>query len=200
MRPFEVLVTGYPNSGTSYMAELVHEFGFAVGPKPLLKEGDSHNPWGYWEFLPIRTVFWKALLGFNPMSIPAEAMTLPSKDADQIFGIARTYQVECYKDNALPLGYGGFPEYSKILVMTRNPRTLYDRYYARNYSWPAFFNCWQSYAGLVRDMSTSREVLSINYETFGSDLERAVRRVGKFVDKPFSPRLLKVYRRKRWVG
>ena len=56
----EVLVGGFPNSGTSFLCHLVVQLGKSAGSPENLKGPDSHNRWGYFEHLPIRELVWEA--------------------------------------------------------------------------------------------------------------------------------------------
>ena len=48
-----IIILGAERSGTSVVAEMVHEWGAYVGPPEELTPADEHNPRGYWEYKPI---------------------------------------------------------------------------------------------------------------------------------------------------
>ena len=52
-KPLKVVITGPPRSGTSFLAGLVTGMGLSPGPKEWLKDADEHNPYGYFECLPL---------------------------------------------------------------------------------------------------------------------------------------------------
>lgn len=56
----EILIGGFPNSGTSFLCHLVVQLGKSPGSSENLKGADSHNRWGYFEHLPIRELVWEA--------------------------------------------------------------------------------------------------------------------------------------------
>ena len=51
--PRPILVIGPERSGTSLVTSIIHSWGAYAGNPEHLKEGDVHNPRGYYEYLPI---------------------------------------------------------------------------------------------------------------------------------------------------
>ena len=67
-----ILVTGFPNSGTSFLCNLFVAMGFHPGSEENLKPADDHNRYGYWEHLPIRKELWPELGNIPSLHIPHE--------------------------------------------------------------------------------------------------------------------------------
>ena len=57
----EILITGFPNSGTSFLCNLIVALGKSAGSSQNLKKGDKHNRWGYFEHSKLGEVRWRAM-------------------------------------------------------------------------------------------------------------------------------------------
>ena len=57
----EILIAGFPNSGTSFLCNLIVVLGKSPGSWRNLKGADWHNRWGYFEHLKMREIVWGIL-------------------------------------------------------------------------------------------------------------------------------------------
>jgi len=192
----KVLVGGYPNSGTSFLCNLISEIGLNTGFKKDLKQADSHNRYGYFENIKIRNETWKILeekrftpwaddfLSKNPLKIEKNQV---SEIMTNIDNIIQKDNVQLYKDNAVPLIYKLFKTNVRIIIIERFPRNIYDSpRKAKRDKMPVpydkFLESYERYKILAQKMSEEREVLFVQYEAFAHNFDREVIRMLKFLD------------------
>jgi hypothetical protein len=192
----DILVTGFPNSGTSFMLEFVKEAtGLSPGSEHNLKGADSHNRYGYWEHLPIRNVSWSLMGGgLSVRNLPDGPLPRNEEVAENILCLAERDNVQVYKDNALPIVYRSFPEDVKVITIGRKPQTIYDRYYADRMGEKAFRKAWCRYWDLNKLMSTERQVLVVFYEWFDYDPKFTMGVVCRYLDAPYREGLRETWR------
>ena len=196
----EVLVTGFPNCGTSFLCELVAAMGFDPGSKHWLKGADDHNRYGYWEHLQMRRWSWEAAGGKDAVmatlagAMPEDPLPYHERAAIAIERWAGYDRVEVYKDAILPLVYHSFPAHPCIVTIGRNLKTVYGGYFADAMGADAFVTMWARYWSLVQDMAARRDVLQVRYEDFADDTEEAIRRVCRFVGRDYSDELRMIWR------
>ena len=189
----KILVTGFANSGTSFMCELVASMGFSAGTR--LKGGDEHNPFGYWEHLPIRDMVWGRVGNFNERRIPDRPVD-PSRWPSAISMMqdaARQDHVEVYKDCTGPWSYPLLASIERVVVITRDVSTLYERYYT-DWSFAEFSEVHSKYHDLADDMSFEIPTMMIGYEDFSHDIALAIGIVCRFLGQPYDHRLTSVFR------
>jgi hypothetical protein len=125
-----ILVTGFPNSGTSFLTNLIVEMGFNPGTR--LKGPDNHNRWGYYENLDIRDLTWGAIGGkFDPFlhHTPFDGWGNTKVDlAKKIVEIVKDQGVEIYKDCAAPYLWEVLLDTTHIVVIRRCERDLWKHY------------------------------------------------------------------------
>lgn len=191
-----VLATGFPNSGTSFLLEFIKEAtGLHAGRESNLKSGDNHNPYGYWEHLPVRALSWSLIDDMLDIKgLPGKPLPRNDKVASDILREAERDNVRIYKDNALPIVYRSFPDYAKIISIYRHPDSIYPRYYSEFMSEKAFRRAWRRYWNLNNLMSNEREVYTVFYEWFGYDTIFAMKTVCKYLGVPYREELQEVWR------
>ena len=191
----KVLVTGFPNSGTSFMMEFcVKATGLNPGSERNLKGPDSHNRYGYWEHLQIRRVAWSLFGGgFRVRAIPEEPYPRDEAVASGILEQAEKDGVEIYKDPTLPLTYRSFPEDVKIICISRSPTLLRGRYY-EDLAPGEFTRSYTRYLLLAHEMAGKRDVLHTAYDFFHMSFEGLAEMACEFLDVPYREELRETWR------
>lgn len=191
----EILITGFPNSGTSFLCHLVVLLGKSPGNYKDLKGPDWHNRWGYFENLKMREVVWKFLPEkefkiYEKGFLPDRPYTFKERELkvyrNKIIMLANYENIQVYKDNALPLFYKIFPSFTKILIIRRDPLKCYLSSVKGGHSrlplsFKEFSKIYKKYYNLVKIMMDQRESLEVNYEHFQEDFGGAVFKIGKFI-------------------
>lgn len=202
----QIIVGGFPNSGTSFLCHLVSEMGFSAGSPHYLKPPDTHNQWGYWEHLIVRMAAWKGLLpqGYlNVFGLPNSTLTRNNNIASLIQFVAKIDKVQVYKDNALPVIWRSFSPEAKYILIRRSPRDCYlspGRAGMPGYScgFTAFETAYNKYRSLELQMSLAHDMdlLIVHYEDFCCDLTRQIQFIIDFleVEEPDLERLKATFR------
>lgn len=176
-----VVVTGFPHSGTSYMANLVAEMGFNPGPKDHLKGANRMNRKGHWENLKIRNPIWREVFKrepnpFDPNFYHQQPKPIQTKLVQETERYIGEHRIQMYKDTFYPMLHHYLPAPDLVLVVRRDPHDIFEspfRYgmeHAR--SWPEFQHChalWWERLYQVRESGQWLDGLIINYEGFPSD-------------------------------
>lgn len=191
----EILITGFPNSGTSFLCNLLVALGKSPGDPKNLKKGDKHNRWGYFEHLGMREISHRVL----PQGYfrPWEQGILPQKPhsfspeklkeySQKISEIAQRDNVQVYKDNALPLVFRIFPREARYIVIKRDPKKCYQSPQKGGHSkiscsFEEFLGYYQKYYDLVRQMSQELDCLEINYEDFYESFNETLSKIAQFI-------------------
>lgn len=190
----KIIVTGFANSGTSFMTELVSRMGFSPGSMHFLKRKDRHNRYGYWEHVPMRRLEWQRD-SFDERQIPS----CPVEPDDRIFNdiarLANTDGIEAYKATTLPWTYPWFGAKRAVLIR-RSANVLYERYYRRaGWSMGEFRSAHTRYHDLAaKYLDATWNVLWVEYESFFDNTRAATTAICEFLDRPFTPGLLRVWR------
>lgn len=185
----EVLIGGYPNSGTSFLCHLIVQLGKSPGSQKNLKGPDEHNRWGYFEHLPLRKLVWEAgdFQQFTPHIkgfLPAKPLDFDDKDElrSSICAIASEDNVEVYKDNSLPLTFRLFPKGSKFLIITRQVGAVYTSPRKAGMPSPSYTleelqERHSRYQELVSVMKDEVDCLTVRYEEFNTQFEKSLKRI-----------------------
>jgi hypothetical protein len=181
----EIIIGGYPNSGTSFLCNLVVQLGKSPGSPHNLKGADAHNRWGYFEHLPIRKLVWEA--GGWRQFVPERQGFLP--DEPLVFDnsahsgypyrirmLAQQDGVQVYKDNSLALVFRLFPRTSKYIAISRKVEAIYespkksggDGYQC---SLEELYASHRKYYQLVNMMAKEVDCLTIQYESFKTNFD-----------------------------
>ncbi|MFB6273729.1 MAG: hypothetical protein ABEL51_12620, partial [Salinibacter sp.] len=104
--PLQIIVTGQPRSGTSFLAGLLSRMGLSAGPIEWLKSADEHNPYGYFECLPLLHLSEEILAdlggGVNDVPrLPEDWTSQLHQEKRRIQEIVTSGGIELYKDNRL---------------------------------------------------------------------------------------------------
>lgn len=195
MKP-EVIVSGFPNTGTSFLCNLIVALGKSPGKSVDLKDADKHNRYGYFENLKLRAITYEAL--GRDYFMPWEKGYLPDKPyifelnklekySSIIRDIAENDNVEVYKDNTTPLIFRIFPKEAKYINIRRNPEKIYESpqkgghsKIACNYS--EFKEYYNKYQGLVKQMSKEVDCIDVNYEDFFDDLDNTIYKIAHHIE------------------
>ena len=192
----EVLVAGMPNSGTSFMTELVVKAtSLSPGPAEGLKKGDKHNRHGYWEYLPLRNYIWQHTTDgtFSEREIPSSPLPYREAEAKWIASIAEAANVQVFKCFKLPWMYSWFGGPRKAVLIMRNPLTLYNRYYkAAGWELNEYRATHARYYDLAaKHLEAEWNVKWVDYEAFSRDLEAAILDVCIFLNCSPLPQVLR---------
>lgn len=188
-----ILVTGFPNTGTSFIAELVVAMGFSPGDPRYLRHADGHNRFGYWEHDRLHSLAREVpqVAGFHAhvlSSHPAEIFNLSHHPVSRsVLQLCAKERVEVYKDNALPVFYTLFPSRCKVIVVKRGWGDAYrsGKYEASdNLSFDDFCEAYDSYYSLVSQMCLRRDCIQTNYDDFAIEIDREIGRIAAFVEAP----------------
>ena len=197
----KVLIAGFPNSGTSFLCNLVSELGFSAGPAHELKQADDHNRWGYWEHRPIYRFIRSVLDGptrFTAEDIPDETYSFPMEPNTKIALLATRDSVMVYKDCGIPLFYRLFSPDAKIIVIGRNEVDLLASsglsHLGYDFTRRTLQSAQDKYIHLVSMMSDERDVIGVNYDAFRDDFYEEAQRVCDFLDVPTKDDLHKIFR------
>jgi len=190
----DVITAGFANSGTSFLTELVASMGFSPGSSRLLKMGDGHNRYGYWEHLPMRAVEWQRGR-FDERKIPSVPYPSHDRISRDIAELARTDNIEVYKATTLPWTYRWFSAGRAVLIR-RSADTLYERYYEGvGWSLNGFRAAHAKYYDLAaKHLDAEWDVLWLEYESFADNLTASITAVCEFLGRPFTQSLLHIWR------
>lgn len=118
----KVLVTGFPGTGTSVVADVLSHGGLQFGCESDLKQRDRHNPYGYFEHMGIRSLTWEPIEGvFNCFSLTQlnevqSAYRRVGIKVDRIKELLEEQDIQCYKDNALPFFFERFGFQATVVI------------------------------------------------------------------------------------
>lgn len=205
MKPLpEILITGFPNSGTSFLCNLIVALGKSPGSSRDLKKGDSHNRYGYFENLKMREItykalghdyfkFWeKELIDQHPIFFSPEKLTEYSQ---KIIGTAQKDNIEVYKDNIIPLIFRIFPKESKFINIKRDPKKCYESPRKGGHSeipcsFEEFLDAYNKYQELVKQMAKEVRCFQVNYEDFYDNFDEALTKITEFIGVEVNPEKL----------
>jgi hypothetical protein len=185
----KVLVTGHPNSGTSFLCELVAAMGFSPGDPRCLKPADGHNPHGYWEHVPLREHV-RSLGGYSDWmhvtgGYPPEPLEFTPEEKQRTAMLFEGAGVEVFKETGLPVMYRLFLLDSAYLIIERDARAMYESqgsdYEERDISFDGFRSNIDAYQRLVSCMIDEVRCLVVHYEDFGRDFRSQASRIAEFV-------------------
>lgn len=127
-----IYITGFPHTGTSFLAEIVLRFGFNFGDPDHLKGANQMNCHGHFEHLLIRDLIWDNIekYGENHTLNPCDPRTYQLQEPDldivtQIQALIDSEQVEVYKDTFYPVIHKYLPPPNLILTTYRSPQGVY---------------------------------------------------------------------------
>lgn len=196
--PLKVIVTAPPRSGTSFLAGLLVQMGLSPGPEEWLKEADEHNPYGYYECLPLMYIENEVLkkLGGSYNNIPEFPpiwTDLFEKEKRQIEKIVRNGGIEVYKGNRLlvlaDLYIELFPQARWIMILRNEWDTFnsefgkesYEKELGRPLTRQEWMNLRQKRFDVWNNSRASLICLIVRYEDFKNEPEQMVLRIANHV-------------------
>lgn len=186
------VVTGLPRSGTSFVAGLIARLGLSPGPRLLLRPGNRHNRYGYYEHVPLNWITDRILKEMGrdfDLNLPAGREEFSGLDLDRYRRkIKRKIQngrVEVYKDNKLVL----YPElYSEIfpqvrfIFVTRDA----DARFASRFGKTVARRKWEDFnerrLAMWLESPVSGTALTLAYEDFFDDARACVDKVCSYLE------------------
>lgn len=186
-----IIVTGFSNSGTSFLCNLIHEMGFSVGDKKNLKGADSHNRWGYWEHLPIRNLARSIAHpnlsgGWHVRWVTSRSLPRDESIARKIALLALYENVEVVKIVFAPMVYRSLPHGAKYVAIKRNPIDVYKSpkragFGSYSESYDEFLKGYNRYHVLLDEMCKGVDSITTRYELFKADREKETDRIANFL-------------------
>lgn len=190
-KPLKVIVTGSPRSGTSFVAGLVHRMGFSLGPKKWLKKGDEHNPYGYFECLPLKKISNKILeeLGgdfhHNLPSLESGWTEAFESKKSEITRIIEAGGIELYKGNRLlvlaDLYDELFPE-AKWIFTQRSIKETYRSRFGEELSFGEWERITNERLRKWESCRPAKQALYVDYQDFKSDAKKTVSKIQAFLE------------------
>lgn len=128
----ELIVTGFPHTGTSFLAELCQVLGVNFGTPSSLKGKNSMNRHGHFENRAIQRLVRKHIGNGKPLnpsnpevydchSDPPDPDTL-----QEISRIAEGGQITGFKETFYPACYSYFPDIQRLVTIDRNPWNILE--------------------------------------------------------------------------
>lgn len=181
-----IIVTGFSNSGTSFLCNLIHEMGFSVGDKKNLKGADSHNRWGYWEHLHFRTLVRSLAGSLKVISVNLESLPMDESIARKIALLALYENIEVVKVIFAPMVYRSLPHGAKYVAIKRNPIDVYKSpkragFGGYSESYDEFLKGYNRYHVLLDEMCKGVDSITTRYELFKADREKETDRIANFL-------------------
>lgn len=177
----KVIITGFPHSGTSFVAEVVYELGFSFGVLKNLKGYNNMNIRGHWEHLGIRDLLWDNLResegltgGMNPCrtELYKHVNDIPREDLKlKVAQIAEAENIQAYKDTYYPILFNYFPQVDRIIWVERGTKATMDspgrhgmEPHAGNLETMALAKA--QWSSLMEQLSQKIPTLPVHYECF----------------------------------
>lgn len=189
-------ITGMHRSGTSMIANILHECGLDLGPAEDLLPANVGNPEGYWEsrsFLRLNDAILNALGGSwdqpPPDALGWENGPALDRFRSQARKLARRFQGRepwGWKDPrnclTLPLWRNVVPDL-KVLICVRNPLAVAESLRARDgIPFADTFHLWRTYNRRVLATAPPGERLVTHCESYFHDARAELRRVLAWLD------------------
>lgn len=187
----EVIIVGLPRSGTSFLTSIVqHLSGLHLGDSGMLRQSDSNNKYGYFEYVPLMKVTDKMLtkLGGNFHNLPdlnPEWKRTLVDEQEEIIRIVRKDKIQLYKDNRLmvipDIYYDLFPAAKWIFI----ERDVNETYQSR-FGIPISFEDWVKVTNrrleYWKTSEAAKNALSLDYQDFKEDFDTTLNRIIDFLN------------------
>lgn len=200
----EIFVTGFPNSGTSFLCNLITVLGKSPGKQNDLKQCDQLNRYGYYENLALRNISHELLLTpkFDPFIDKTYDKNnyLFNEKSTEILNrfnkLAQEDSIEVFKDNALPYIHQYYSPEAKYICIIRDYKSCYNsRIKANVKPHPVtineFKNFYKKYHELVDKMSKEKNCLLIHYKDFKDNYESLVKELCSFLEVEVTEELMR---------
>lgn len=182
----KVIIPAFPRSGTSFLSGLIVRLGFSPGPPEWMVKPDMHNPFGYYECLPLLKISRQILAKFggdflkNIPHLPPGWLDEVIKEQQQILDLVQRGNIEVFKDGPMliiaDLYHRLFPEAKWIVIH----RDIHETYRSR-FGKPLTFEEWQTVTGTRMDRWRGTQpyskALQLDYDDFSNHWDRTVRRI-----------------------
>lgn len=192
-KPLQVLITGQPRAGTSFLAGFISRMGFSLGPREWLKPVDENNPYGYYECLPLLYISRDILaeLGGSIHEIPEfyDGWEADFKqETNEINRIVEQGGIELYKGNRLmllaPLYDKIFPEASWIYIRRRE-EDVYESekdFLDSPPSHEEWKSIYEERYKVWKNTAVSAKALEVSYEGFKQDIDSMITKIESHLD------------------
>jgi hypothetical protein len=186
-RGLTAIVTGLPRSGTSFVAGLLVRLGLSPGPRLLLRPGNRHNRYGYYEHVPLNWITDRILKEMGrdfDLNLPAGREEFLRAGLEQhmrkIKRKVENGRIEVYKDNKLvlyPELYADIFPQAGFVFVTRDA----DARFASRFGKTVARREWEDFnarrLAMWHDSPVSGRALTVAYEDFFDDARACVDKV-----------------------
>lgn len=183
--PLKIVITGSPRSGTSFLAGLIHQMGFNVGPKKWLKGANEYNPYGYFECVPLMKKSEDILekLGGDFHDLPNFYIGWTNnlnQEKKEIINIIRQGNIEVYKGNRLMVLADLYDELFpnlKWIFINRDINDTYNSRFGEHLSFEEWEHITLKRLNVWHNSKPSQKSLNLDYQDFKIDLEGTIERI-----------------------
>jgi len=190
----EVILTGSPRTGTSFLASLVHDMtGLPMGER--LKPADERNVHGYFELLPLMRLE-DELLGLlggdfaNPPAVPERWPDALAEPRRRMQAIVDEHGARLYKGNRAMILADLYDELFPDARWIRIDRDVEATHRSR-WGAPLSIDAWREISEARtrawRRTRPSRRAYEVRYEDFELAPERAVEDLAAFLELEWTP-------------
>jgi len=187
----QLVVLGMHRSGTSMVTRLLNLLGASLGPQEYIVAPDAKNPAGYWERADVFGIneellgaagkSWDRPDGFDPASVPAEAMRLFEARARAIVANINPFETWVIKDPRLcilfPL-WRPMLERPLCIVAHRNPIDVAHSLLARDgIPLDRGLELWELYTRSALAATSEVPRLIVSYDAILADPATVTRRM-----------------------
>ena len=205
----KIIVTGFPHSGTSFVAHLLQEMGFSLGTPELLKPGNVMNTLGHFEHMGLRKMLWeKCFIDgvnthedglYNPYQRAIYEMNIEAGPGtvEAVGDVADADNVEVYKDTAWPFLARLLPPPEKVILVKRSPEGVHKAPFVagldskRMERWMVDRAMpWYREQFNIITHEYHMDWMALDYEAFGTKFEYTVRKLAWFVGARMTDELM----------
>lgn len=196
----KIIIPAFPRSGTSFLAGLIVRMGFNPGPEDWLKKSDEHNPFGYYECMPLLTLSRNILKKFggdilkNIPDLPDDWLNTMEPEKQQILNLVNSGKIEIFKDAPMliiaDLYNELFPEAKWIVIQRDESETFKSRF-----GTPLTYVEWEKINKTrLRKWQQTRpfsKALNLNYKDFLLDCRETIEKISTFLEVPLTTEQMK---------
>lgn len=208
-KKIEVLITGGPRSGTSFLSGLIEQMGYRLGNPENMVPPDINNKYGYFEHNKLINISNRMLTKLQcdfHYNLPKEPINLSllKKEMRQIQKVVTQEEIQSYKGNRLlilsPVYEHLFPE-AKWIYIERNIEETYKSRFGDYLSFEDWQLITQNRIDLWKKSNAGKTALNLDYAEFKQDFKATIVKISNFLGKELSEdqmeNCLKFYRPKK---
>ena len=186
----KVIIPCFPRSGTSLLAGLIIRMGFNPGPKKWLKKGDEHNPFGYYECVPLLQISRRILEKFggdilqNIPDLPDGWIGELGAEKEEIMNIIRTGNVEIFKDAPMLVIADLYDELfpnAKWIVIQRDIKETYRSRSGKPLTYREWKKVTKNRMRKWQHTHPFNKAFNLNYKDFFEDCRGTIQKISTFL-------------------